>query len=224
MTAFDISGVMFRVLLITVLCGVRLSAAVLATSCSPTEAGLCYSILVDGDKVKMQQSVPPRRAVVLGKYVPSLQSLVRPSEAPFLRVRSPAGWQMILTFGLQERFRLAGPVFYIYFYDPGGVSQLRLEGDVHFEVAESGTFQGADTDVFIVSMRSEPGDSYTTKAWLLPRRGSPLLVLDTDGVFERLVTDQMTKNGIWITTVIGQGTGQSKFWRWDPATAKLVAP
>ncbi len=145
-----------------------LAAREIARNCDLTSER-CNYIFVDKDVLR-GASADERVASVVGPYLSQYQNLVPPGEAPFKAIKTRDGGQVVFALAFEKDFRLAGPIFVIYFLDRSGKVTLRSEGDLFLEAVQLTELLPARSEFLVVSMRSETGISYTTEVWELNLR------------------------------------------------------
>jgi hypothetical protein len=210
---------MIRSVGLLVLLGVTLplGAEIISRSCS-TSTDECQYLIVDSGWVKLgRQSPDADQAQVVGPYLHEYQHLVSSTEAATKEFVSAGGWRVVVTRGFETEYRLAGSTFYLYFFDPQGALMLKSKGDLFLEQARVGQLFGTSAEFFVVSMRSEVGDSYTTQAWILPRQGAPRSVMDTDGVLTSVVVAGVKGLRI-LSPGHRQERGRQTLWKWDESS------
>jgi hypothetical protein len=172
---------------------VPLSAREIARKCDSIRPPQCNYIFVDKD-VRKGASADERTASVVGPYLNEYQALVPSREAPFKAVKTRDGGQIVFTLAFEKEFRLAGPIFVMYFLDRSGKVTLRSEGDLHLEAVQLTELLPARNEFLVVSMRSESGISYTTEVWALGQ-SKPKKAYFDGGVLESVEKGSASRKG-----------------------------
>jgi len=195
---------------------VSLAAREVARKCSSSPSERCNYIFVDKD-VSKGTYADGRGASVVGPYLSEYQNLVRPGEAPFKAVKTRDGEQVVFTLAFETEFRLAGPIFVMYFLDRLGKVTLRSEGDLHLEAVQLTELLSARNEFLVVSMRSETGISYTTEVWALGQP-QPTKVYFDGGVLSSIEKATATRRG---RIVLG-GFDRGRVLSWDERRQQMT--
>jgi hypothetical protein len=157
---------MIAILIIFVLgIAAPLSAREIARKCRARPL-VCHYIFAD-KVVRTGTHADGRGATVVGPYLSQYQKLLPADEAPFNVLKARNGQQVVFALAFEREFRLAGPIFVMYFLDRSGKVILRSEGDMILEVASLAGLLPSRDEFLVVSMRSEVGISHTTEVWAL---------------------------------------------------------
>jgi hypothetical protein len=154
---------------------------------------------------------------VVGRYLSQYQNWVPPGEAPFKAIKTRDGGQVIFTLAFEKEFRLAGPIFVIYFLDRSGKVTLRSEGDLYLEAAQLTELLPARNEFLVVSMRSETGISDTTVVWALGQ-SQPKQVYFDGGVLIRIEKGNATRKA---QIILGGVADNGKILSWDERQQRL---
>jgi hypothetical protein len=198
-------------------------AEVIAQRCDGPPASPCEYLFID-DFVKWGRTPNPDQAILLGPYLREYRDLLPRNEAPVKEFKSAKGWRVVVTRGFEKEYRFAGPIFYAYFVDPHGRIQLRFAGDLFLEDGRIGSLFGSPTELFVVTSRSEVGDSFVTAAWVLPSDGRPVKVMETSGLLISVAPGSTnTSAGLYIASPrSGGGPPPSVLWKWHEAEKQFV--
>ena len=199
---------------------VDLRAREIAKTCDlipPETSERCNYIFVDKD-VRKGASADERVADVVGPYLGQYQNLVPPDEAPFKAIRTRDGRQVVFTLAFEKEFRLAGPIFVMYFLDRSGKVTLRSEGDLHLGAVRLTELLPAHNEFLVVSMRSETGSSDSTVVWALGQ-SQPKQVYFDGGLLIRIEKGSASRRTrIELGSVVGYG----KILEWDERRQQMI--
>lgn len=206
--------------LATLTSAIHLNAREIARACDlipPETSERCNYIFVDKD-VRKGASADERIASVVGPYLSQYQNVVPPSEAPFKAMKTRDGGQVVFTLAFEKEFRLAGPIFVVYFLDRSGNVTLRSEGDLHLEAVQLTELLPARNEFLVVSMRSETGISYTTEVWALGP-AQPTRVYFDGGVLIRIEKGSASRSA---RIILGSVVGRGKILSWDQRKQQMI--
>ena len=204
------------------LLGVALSAAMPATAreiarkCTSSPRPVCHYIFADKD-VSSGVYADGHGARVVGPYLSQYQNLVQTGDAPFRVIKARDGKLVVFALAFEKEFRLAGPIFVMYFLDRPGKVVLRSEGDLFLENAQLTELLPARKEFLVVSMRSETGISFTTEVWALENDGPRKVYFDAGAVFS-VEKGSKTRRG---RITLG-GVDHGRILSWDERTQQII--
>lgn len=196
---------------------------VLATVCNTSPwRSWCNEFFVEHGMVK-SRDVERGTVKVVGPYLRGFQALVPADEAPTELVRSPAGWQVIVTWTFKSAPFL---LHRLYFFSPVGELKLKFDGFERYEELRAGRLFASDTEFFLATGGGPSSSSVAVRIWILPPKGEPKAVLEEGGAYLDSIQrgGQASAPGIWMTRLsIERPARREKreFWEWMEAEQKF---
>ncbi|HYA16222.1 MAG TPA: hypothetical protein VEF06_02085, partial [Bryobacteraceae bacterium] len=120
----------------------------------------------------------------LGRFVGTARTFVPATEAPIRDLRSNRGWHVVIS-ALLDRADLTVRLRLRFFAaNDKELRKVDLLSDL--VSVEFGSFAGSDDEVLGVTSIEEHAYNDQTEIWLLPRTGSPKLLMSSPGSFRTI--------------------------------------
>jgi hypothetical protein len=169
---------------------------------------------------------PGTRRLVLGEYAGAAQRFVPRTEAPIRDLRSARGWHIVVSAVLQKEDL---PRLRIRFFGPDWSVRATKEALMMLEQVEIGRLFGETDEVLAFQSNEEHSYNSRTSVWLLPERGGPKELIESNAVLGRFSKGSNTaRPGVWISRQSYDGLHSDtkgwvdEFWAWDPARRSLI--
>jgi hypothetical protein len=190
---------------------------------APSE-DVCHILEVEQGNVTYVE--PGTRRLILGKYVSAAQRFVPRTEAPIRELLSARGWHIIVSSVLQKEDL---PRLRIRFFGPDGSLRAIKETLMALEQVEIGRLFGGTDDGLAIQSNEEHSYNSRTSLWLLPERGGPKELIESNAVLGKFSKGANTaRPGVWISRQSYDGLHSEtkgwvdEFWEWNPVRKSLI--
>jgi hypothetical protein len=163
---------------------VAASAGIQGQVASDCRRGKCDILAVQKGRVgRIDQWLD--RDLDLGQYAADAQHLIPQTEAPISDLRSRRGWRVVASVYFEhdnDEIRMK-----VRFFGPDGKLRLTGEGLYFLLEAEIGNLFGGSDEIFAITSNEEHAYNVLTEICFLPERGSPKILIENQGTFEKFL-------------------------------------